>query len=567
MIIGGFSKTLFGLFGLVLLGVLAGGSLLGLIGQAGSFHGFLGVFSQYFDIYLWRITYFTLLQALLSSVFSVLFAIFLARALYWSPHFPGRLWILRLFALPLVLPALVAILGLTSLYGRNGLMAQILPALGLHLEVNIYGLTGILIAHIFFNMPLAVLFVLAAYDTIPSDYAKLSCQLGMGRPGFWRFIEWPVIRRHLPELLGLIFMLCVTSFTTVLTMGGGPKFTSLEVAIYQSLHFDFDPNRTAALTLTQLALTLIVLLALRLTGKFSAEGFSHSLTMRHYGKISLVEKMCNNLIILVGFLYIMLPITMLVIAGCQADMGRLLSDATVQRAIVTSVIMGFCAAMLASFLAFVLLGARKATKKYAFLFDGGASLILVMPPIVIGAGWFILLRPLVDPFAFAPIMVVSVNAAMAMPFVMRLMRPAWDNAFNRYDRLCAQLGLRGFWRFRLIDWPILAKPFGASFAFAMALSLGDLGTIALFGGDGFLTLPYLLFQNMGSYRSTDSAGLALILAFLCLGLMIVAGSRAVFASLGSANRSRSCVSPRFLSENRFPLFGKRSSLTKEKLFT
>lgn len=94
-----------------------------------------------------------------------------------------------------------------------------------------------------------------------------------------------------------------------------------------------------------------------------------------------------------------------------------------------------------------------------------------MPPIVIGAGWFILLRHFTDPFAMAPFMVVTVNAAMAMPFAVRLLRPAWDTAASRHNRLCAQLGIRGISRFRLIDWPSIRKPFGMAFAFAMALSL------------------------------------------------------------------------------------------------
>ena len=50
----------------------------------------------------------------------------------------------------------------------------------------------------------------------------------------------------------------------------------------------------------------------------------------------------------------------------------------------------------------------------------------------------------------------------------------------------------------------------------MALSLGDLGTIALFGNNSIQTLPYLLLQRMGSYRTEDAAGLALILGLLCL---------------------------------------------------
>ena len=57
-------------------------------------------------------------------------------------------------------------------------------------------------------------------------------------------------------------------------------------------------------------------------------------------------------------------------------------------------------------------------------------------------------------------------------------------------------------------------------AFAMALSLGDLGVIALFGSDQVQTLPYLLLARMGSYRTDDAAGLALLLGVICMVLML-----------------------------------------------
>ncbi len=69
----------------------------------------------------------------------------------------------------------------------------------------------------------------------------------------------------------------------------------------------------------------------------------------------------------------------------------------------------------------------------------------------------------------------------------------------------------------------------------MALSLGDLGTIALFGNDTVLTLPYLLLQRMGSYRTADAAGLALILAALCLILMIIADRGAIRLAKGDSS--------------------------------
>jgi thiamine transport system permease protein len=154
--------------------------------------------------------------------------------------------------------------------------------------------------------------------------------------------------------------------------------------------------------------------------------------------------------------------------------------------------------------------------------DTGAGFVLVVPPIVIGAGWFILLRHVGDVFALAPVMVVTVNAVMAMPFAIRALRPAYDASSERHERLCALLGISGWSRLKLIDWPPLRRPLATAFAFAMALSLGDLGVIALFGSESVQTLPYLLLSRMGSYRTEDAAGLALILGVVCLALMFAA---------------------------------------------
>src|SRR5690606_4644347 len=108
------------------------------------------------------------------------------------------------------------------------------------------------------------------------------------------------------------------------------------------------------------------------------------------------------------------------------------------------------------------------------MLDTGAGFVLVVPPIVVGAGWFILLRQSGNVFAVAPIMVITVNAVMAMPFAIRAIRPAYDAASARHERLCASLGISGISRFRLVDWPSIRRPMLMALAFAMALSLGDL---------------------------------------------------------------------------------------------
>ena len=518
--------------GVAALGVIAlviGGAFAGLV-VAGAGDWAQAVAS--FDSYLARVVRFTLWQAVLSTVLSVAPAVLVARAMSRHPAFPGRGFILKMFAVPLGLPAIVVALGILALLGRSGYFADLLSAIGGSTWPGIYGLSGILVAHVFFNLPLATRLLLEALEATPTDQWRLASQLGMGpRPAF-RLIEWPALRASLPGVAGLVFMLCVTSFTLVLTLGGGPAATTLEVAIYQSLRFDFDPARAALLTLLQVVLTAVIVAILARLGANMAGDAALPVTRRRFISIGMAERLLNAAVIAAAFVFVAGPMAAIVFAGLDADLGRLVGEPAVQSAILTSIALALSAAILSAALSLALVMARRALETrrgrtgavslLERMLDTGAGFVLVVPPLVIGAGWFILLRGTGDVFAFAPIMVVVVNAIMAMPFVVRAIRPAHDAGSTRHDQLAAQLGMSGLARLRLVDWPVLRRPLLTGLAFAAALSLGDLGVIALFGSDAVQTLPYLLYQRMGAYRTADAAGLALGLGLLCLALMLVA---------------------------------------------
>ncbi|MBX3569420.1 MAG: thiamine/thiamine pyrophosphate ABC transporter permease [Rhizobiaceae bacterium] len=517
-------RLLAGLAALGFLAALVGGAFTGMLYEgADDRSGVLGAF----DAYLWRIARFTLWQAALSTLVSVVPAIALARALSRHPAFPGRAIILRLFALPLGLPAIVAALGLLELYGRAGYLAAPLGWIRGDAWPGIYGLSGILVAHAFFNIPLATRLFLESLDTVGNDQWRLASQLGMGAGSSFRFIEWPVMRAALPGIAGLVFMLCITSFTLVLTLGGGPRATTLEVAIYQSLRFDFDPARAVVLTIVQVALTALVLAMLSRLGASAVGEANLTVSSGRPHTAGFGEAVLNGGLIAAGAAFVVAPLAATLASGLQADLPRLATESGVLRAAATSLALASLSAGLAVMLALALLSGRRAFEAgrpslLAAAMEAGAGFVLVVPPIVIGAGWFILLRHSVDVFAVAPVMVVAVNAAMAMPFAMRAIRPAHDASATRHDRLCASLGIAGRARLRLVDWPVLRRPILTAAAFAMALSLGDLGVIALFGSDAVQTLPYLLLQRMGSYRTADAAGIALLLGLLCLALMLIA---------------------------------------------
>lgn len=486
--------------------------------------------STAFDAYIWRVTRFTLLQAGLSTLISLVFALPVACALARRQAFFGRRWLVRLLAVPLGLPQIVASLGIIEIWGRQGLLNTAWTATGLG-PVSIYGLAGILIAHVFFNMPLAARLMLFELERIPGEYWAVAAGLGMRRRDVFRFIEWPALSRVISGIAGLVFMLCATSFTVVLLLGGGPAATTIEVAIYQALRFDFDPPRAITLALFQIALTALVLLVLNAAGRTAAQGTTAGRTPRRHDRDGRRAKFADGAAILVAAAFLVSPLVAILVAGLAADLARLASEPVVWQAIGTSLGIAICAAALGLAAALALSAARHAAAPLAHrnilargfraLAAAAASLILLVPPIVLGAGWFLALHDFTDAFALAPLVVVAANALMALPFVMRVVEPAYLDHMKRNERLSLSLGIVGWRRMRLVDWPGLRRPMAVAVAFAMALSLGDLGAIALFGSRDTITLPYLLLQRMGSYRTSDAAGLALVLGLICLVLMML----------------------------------------------
>ena len=480
-----------------------------------------------------RVLWFTLEQALLSTLLSVGAALPVARALARQPRFFGRKWLIRLMAVPMGLPVLIGALGIIGIWGRQGLVNDALAGLGVGERFSIYGLSGILLAHVFFNMPLAARLMLSGLERIPAEYWRTSASLGMGGFAVFRFIEWPVLWRIIPGIAGLIFMLCATSFTLVLVLGGGPAATTIEVAIYQALRLDFDPARAVSLAFLQIVVTAAILGAMALFPAPSDPGTTLGGAARRFDARTLPARLGDGILILAAALFLGLPLGQVLVAGLQSDLARLFSDQAVLRAATTSLVIGLSAALVSVLVGIAViraraaLGAGRRPLPIAVLASAGlgavSSLVLLVPTAVLGTGWFLVLRAQGDVARFAPAIVVCINALMALPFAMRVLAPAFEEHRQRSARLADSLAIAGFARFRLIDWPVLRRPILTALSFAMALSLGDLGAVALFGSENLITLPWLIYSRMGAYRSQDADGLALVLGLVCL-LLALAGT-------------------------------------------
>jgi thiamine transport system permease protein len=463
--------------------------------------------------YLRRVVYFSLWQALLSTLFSVLPAILVARAFAMQPDLPLRRLLLGMFALPLVVPAVVVVMAVVSVYGSDG---------WLPLGRSLYGINGILLAHVFFNLPLAVRLLLPQWQAIPQHHWQLGEQLRMNSWHRFRFIEWPMLREALPGVMLLVFMLCLTSFAVVLTLGGGPRSTTIEVAIYQSLRFDFDPAKAVVLALLQLGLCMLVaMLTLKLQRMPEVE---MAISTPQRSRASLF-RWFNLGIIVLATLYVGMPLLSLLIDALRGPIGETLGDTRLWQAFTNTLLIGLSAALLSVTAGWFLLQysaslAHEGRNKGARLVDLAGSIVYVVPPLVIATGLFVLLSPHVDVFDWVYPIVIAINALMGLPFVIRCLGPAIRQNHARYHRLCLSLALQGWNRFRYVEWPLLRRPLGLAIALVAVLAMGDLGVIALFGSTRSSTLALMIYQQLGAYLVAQATVTAVLLLLLCLGIFV-----------------------------------------------
>jgi thiamine transport system permease protein len=472
------------------------------------------------DLYLRHVLLFTALQASLSCLLSVALALPVARALARRGRFPGRTLLLRLFGLPMVMPAIVAVFAIVALYGESGWLHWLMAKAGLATGGFLYGLSGILIAHVFFNMPFAARSFLAVLEAVPGESWRLASQLGMGSGQVFRLIEWPALRGTVASVAGLVFMLCFASFAITLTLGGGPAWASLEAAIYQSLRYDFDLGRAAILALVQLAISGLLLLALHRLLMPAPVALGLGRPMARPDVVGRGGAVFDGLWIALAALYIGLPMVSVVIAGSSGALGNVLGAAATWRAAGIGLAVAGSAMTLATVGALLLIaGGRRLARPSTFQFIG--SLPLAASPLALGAGLFVLLTRAGGSLDMGLGLVALINGLMGMPYVIRVVAPAAREAAERHDRLCASLDIRGWNRWRLIDGPILRRPIGLAMALVAALSLGDLGAIALFGTPGTATLPLLIYQQLAAYHLDAAAATSLLLVLLTFGCFVV----------------------------------------------
>lgn len=170
-------------------------------------------------------------NSLISTTISTVITIVLAYALAMSierTNIKCKGLFSIIFVLPMLVPSISNGMGLTILFGNNGVLTKLL-----HLSEGIYGLWGIVMGSILYAFPVAFLMlsdVIRYEDASPYEAAKV---LGLSKIRQFTAITWPYIRKPLITVIFSTFTLIITDYGVPLMIGG--KYTTIPVVMYQEV--------------------------------------------------------------------------------------------------------------------------------------------------------------------------------------------------------------------------------------------------------------------------------------------------------------------------------------------
>jgi molybdate transport system permease protein len=192
----------------------------------------------------------------LSLVFGVPLAWVLARV-----EFPGRALLRALVTVPLVLPPVVGGVALLLAFGRRGVVGRYLDSwFGYTIP---FTTTAVVLAETFVAMPFLILTVEGALRASDRRFEEASATLGADRWTTFRRVTLPLIGPSVLAGAVLCWARALGEFGATITFAGNYPGTTQTMPLAVYLALENDPDAAIALSLVLLAVSVLILVALR----------------------------------------------------------------------------------------------------------------------------------------------------------------------------------------------------------------------------------------------------------------------------------------------------------------
>ncbi|GGJ52384.1 ABC transporter permease [Deinococcus roseus] len=188
---------------------------------------------------------------LLTVLFGTPIAYLLARY-----RFPGRTVLDALLDLPIVLPPVVAGVGLLLTFGRQGLLGPLLQ-LG-HIQIA-FSATAVVLAQLFTSAPFYIRASKGGFLSIDPDIENAARVDGAGSWQVFRFITWPLAFPFLLEGMVLAWSRALGEFGATILFAGSlqGKTRTITLSIYAALESDLKPALVLSAVMVVVAFGLL----------------------------------------------------------------------------------------------------------------------------------------------------------------------------------------------------------------------------------------------------------------------------------------------------------------------
>lgn len=448
--------------------------------------------------------------------------------------FPGKRLLRAVVTVPFVLPTVVAGSAFLALLGHGGLLDSLW---GVRLDTSVW---AILLAHVFFNYAVVVRTVGGLWAQLDPRQEEAARVLGASRLAAWRRVTLPALAPAVAAAALMVFLFTFTSFGVIQILGG-PRYATIEVAIYRETAQLLDLPTAAVLTLIQFVAVAAVLAL-------------HAWTVRRReGALKLVDPEQTARrpqgaaqwallwgVLAVVALLILLPLAVLVERSLDAPGGYGLGYYRALQSVADSGGTFFVAPMdavwnslryaaVATVFALVVggLAAAALTRKAGRLVRGFDALLMLplgTSAVTVGFGFLIALdEPPLDLRA-SWILVPLAQALVGVPFVVRTMLPVLRAVDHRLREAAAVLGASPLRAWREVDLPLVARALGVAAGFAFAVSLGEFGATVFIARPDHPTLPVAVARFLGRAGQLNygqAMALSTILMLVCAGSLLV----------------------------------------------
>ncbi len=513
-----------------------------------------------------RIVGFTLGQALMSTLLAL--AIGLPGAwLLGSGRYRGAVWVRAIVSIPFAMPPLLVVLGFVLFFGQNGWANRFLMALGSTsikpLDI-LYRPRAIIFAHAFYNFPIVLRFVGEGISRARTAYAHAASSLGASGLRSFLTVFLPLSLPSVAASAILVFLYCYTSFAVVLVLGGGPGATTLPVEIYRATRISLDFPRAGALALIE---TSLAFMAYALYVRMAAFSSSLSGTVdrteqvevrsMHRGHKMETAPFSHPIILIYTIMILMLVLGPLLSVFLESFLVRTrqssiptlssrwwkeISTSAVP-ALGRSVLLSFSAATIsvcmAGSSALAVWGIRSFPKKksgaggkrISSWFGARRSLssgrrpfveralaVMCAAPlassgIVLGLGYLRFFGSGLGRSFWAP---AFAHAISALPFAYGSISEGLASLPSSLAGASSLLGAQPFRTAISVTLPAAKRRILSAWAFAVAISLGEMNTVLMLGLEDFETLPLLIYRASGAYRFGSACAAGVLLASVCV---------------------------------------------------